>query len=202
MTCKTIKLLCTQSQAEAFSILFQEGVFIEIPGKASIAELLSREWGLGQQFIQERIQTIFLDGHPVDQPEKIIPAEQSTLALSAAMPGLVGATMRKSGPLATLRESITCRENASAGCLSAKRLCLKLFNVLLKELGPHFLKQGILLESSRLQATIRQYPLSFWDNCQLLQTSQGDLNPTQINIKELMSAAGLLSFSIKIKENY
>lgn len=201
MAYKNIDLICPQAQAEAFCILFQEGVLLSIPGNVSLSELFTSIWGLDAQFIQERVQTIFLDGHPVDIPDKIIPENMSTLALSAAMPGLVGATMRKSGPLAVLRESITFQANKSATHSSDKLLCLKLFNFLLKELGPHFLKQGVIIKACRLQEVLRRYPWSFWQTCKLYIDRQNPLPFDQIELYNLGSADIQITLSIDNKSN-
>jgi len=57
--------------------------------------------------VKEKISTIFLDGKAVDSPETALLREGSTLALSSAMPGLAGAILRRDGPYASLRSSIT-----------------------------------------------------------------------------------------------
>ena len=191
-----IELQCTRSQIEALAILFQEGVILDIPGNYSIADLFFRHWGLSSEFAEKRIQTIFLNGHPVDQPEEIIPEHGSILALSAAMPGLVGATMRKSGPLAPLRDSITCRSTNSSSQPSQKRIYLKLFNFLLKELAPHFLKRGVLVVPSSLLQIIRQFPLPFWDHCLISHKSQ-NLPLADYRLEDLLSLPAPIKTSIK-----
>jgi hypothetical protein len=182
-----INLLCPSAQIKAFSTLFQEGVFMDIPGNISLGDLLVRQWGLEPEFMQERIQTIFLDGHPVDKPDEIIPESGSVLALSAAMPGLVGATMRKSGTLASLRDSITYRVQDTAKQPTEKRICLRLFNFLLKELAPHFLKLGVLVKTKSFQGLIQQQPQSFWSNCQLVAKNK-QLNLTELKLDEILPA--------------
>ncbi|HEX9290245.1 MAG TPA: hypothetical protein VF904_12040, partial [Anaeromyxobacteraceae bacterium] len=72
----------------------------------------------------------------------------SLLALSAAMPGLVGATLRRSGPYAVMRAAITrtadrTPQEARGGTIVIR---LKLFNLLLEEMGPVLLERGMVLD--------------------------------------------------------
>ena len=76
----------------------------------------------------------------------------ATLALSAAMPGLVGATFRKAGCLAAFRGSITYRkEDDGAATCHEGTITLKLFNLLVAEMGPLFLKRGIWINGGELK---------------------------------------------------
>jgi hypothetical protein len=73
------------------------------------------------------------------------------LALSAAMPGLVGATMRRGGRYSSFRSSVTHRETGSQ-CVSGKGFVqVKLFNLLMAELGPDMLARGIYMTASDLR---------------------------------------------------
>ena len=51
-----------------------------------------------------------LDGKPVDDIGAALVQDGSTLALSAAMPGLVGATLRRGGAYSSFRSAITYHE--------------------------------------------------------------------------------------------
>jgi hypothetical protein len=102
-------------------------------------------------YLTDRINTIFLDGKPVDNVNTAIVNDGSTLALSAAMPGLVGATFRKAGCLASFRGSITYREeSADEGVLNNGHMTLKLFNLLLREMGPQVLERGLWMNGDDL----------------------------------------------------
>jgi hypothetical protein len=108
---------------------------------------LTEDLGIDADYIEHRIQTVFLDGHPVDDVKETTVTDGAVLALSAAMPGLVGATMRRSGVLAGFRDTITYR--ASDACASDAEgfVTIKLFNLLVRELGPGFLERAIWVEA-------------------------------------------------------
>ncbi|MBU1713502.1 MAG: hypothetical protein KKD47_10425 [Proteobacteria bacterium] len=107
-----------------------------------------------QDYLDNRIQTIFLNGKPVDDVNSAIVTDGSTISLSAAMPGLAGATMRRGGTLAAMRSGIsyTPVETGSGSCEG--KITVKFFNLISKELGPEFLNRGIIIEGSTLSGFI------------------------------------------------
>jgi len=48
-----------------------------------------RATGLDEDYVTQRISTIFLDGKPVDDIDTLLVRDGAVLSLSAAMPGLV-----------------------------------------------------------------------------------------------------------------
>lgn len=124
--------------------LLQEG--FQVPAKVGcdIQSLLCDQFGLMPDYLADRISTIFLDGKPLDDVASAVIKDGATLALSAAMPGLVGATFRKAGCLAAFRGSITYtkRDEAPTTCHDGF-VTMKLFNLLISEMGPLFLERGI-----------------------------------------------------------
>ena len=135
-----------------FVPLLQRGIEIRVPLGCSLAALLGEEFGLTSEYVRDRIKTVFLDGKPVDDLERTPVRDHSVLALSAAMPGLAGATLRRGGRLAGLRSSITYRGNQDPIPASEGFITLKLFNLLLSELGPRLLHRGIYLSREELQS--------------------------------------------------
>ena len=71
------------------------------------------------------------------------------------MPGLVGATMRRSGFYATLRQGITHAESGNQISAGHGTISLKLFNLLLPELAPLILARGILLQREELDGLLK-----------------------------------------------
>ncbi|OQX15922.1 MAG: hypothetical protein BWK80_40550 [Desulfobacteraceae bacterium IS3] len=116
---------------------FQQGVQIKIPTGCSLKTLLCEVWEIPQDYVTNRISTIFLDGKPVDDLEAAMIRDGSVLSLSAAMPGLVGAVMRRGGSLASFRSSITYAENENMPERKEGVITLKLFNLLIAELGEY-----------------------------------------------------------------
>lgn len=129
-----------------FTELLQRGVAVRARGGVSVERFLREDLGLGPRYVAERITTVFLDGQVVDRLEDASVRDGSRLALSAAMPGLVGATLRRSGTYAAMRSAIThrapaAREPADAGAL----VSVKVFNLLIAELGPILLGKGAVV---------------------------------------------------------
>ena len=148
-----------------FHELLEEGFRIKCTVGVSIASLLTEQYGLSLNYIEKQITTIFLNGKPVDNITSSIIQSGANLALSGAMPGLVGATLRTKSPLASLRETITFHKNGMQPKKTKGFIRIKLFNVLIKKLGPLFLKKGIVVSSKRLQHFLLSRESQFWKGC-------------------------------------
>lgn len=135
-----------QSQLHSFFPLFQRGVKVPAVVGCSLKSLLCDQFAIPDAYVTERITTIFFDNHPVDDLEQTIIQNGSRIALSAAMPGLVGATMRRGGFYAALRQGISQLQHDGATTPQNGTVTVKLFNLLLAELGPTLLVRGVLLE--------------------------------------------------------
>jgi hypothetical protein len=132
----------------SFLPLLQREFLVETQGGRSIKQLLCDTYDVDEDYLKNRINTLFLDGKPVDDVEATTVNIGSTVALSAAMPGLVGATLRKGGSLANLRSSISYDgKSAFLETNSVGMVGIKLFNMVVKEIGPVFLQQGILVKT-------------------------------------------------------
>ncbi|MFH0844559.1 MAG: hypothetical protein V1930_03720 [Pseudomonadota bacterium] len=126
-----------------FYLLLQQGIMVKVQVNCSIQSLLCDQLDINRSYLDERIQTIFLDGRPVDDINGALVKDRSTLALSAAMPGLVGAVLRRGGYYAPMRREISYEEKKQGLTLQEGTVIIKLFNLLTEELGPSFLLRGI-----------------------------------------------------------
>ncbi|HTR44143.1 MAG TPA: hypothetical protein VMH06_00425, partial [Thermodesulfovibrionales bacterium] len=133
-----------------FFPLFQQGVAVSARTGCSIAAFLREQLGVSPGAF-EKIQSIFLDGSAVDELDSAIIKDGSVLALSAAMPGLVGATMRRGGRYSSFRSGVTHRETEGQCASGEGFVQVKLFNLLMAELGPGLLAKGIYVTSSDLR---------------------------------------------------
>jgi len=137
--------LSNNAAREMCSQLFQSGVLLKVQVGVSIKNLLCEQLSLDKTYVDKRITTIFLNSQPVDDITKAIIKNNDTLALSSAMPGLVGATLRRNSHLAPLRNNITFKEYRNNDDIQAYGLIhLKLFNLILQEAGPFFLQRGVV----------------------------------------------------------
>ena len=144
-------------KAELVPIFFQllgHGFKVNVQTGCSVKELLCNQLGIDEDYLSERIQTIFLNARVVDDVKSAIVTEGSVLALSGAMPGLVGAILRSGGMYAGMRSQISHEENMPTSQLKDAIITLKLLNLVVKELGPTFLQNGILLKGEALQEFI------------------------------------------------
>lgn len=129
-----------------FYPLLQRGFGVRARLGCSVQTFLAEDLGIEPDYIENRIQTVFLDGHPVDDVAKTAVTDGAVLALSAAMPGLVGATMRRSGVLAGFRDTIAYRTSDACASDAEGFVTIKLFNLLVRELGPGFLVRAVWVE--------------------------------------------------------
>lgn len=163
-----------------FFKLLEQGFFVTTTAGYSIKDLLCKQLGIEEEYLDKRIQTLFLDGKPVDKVEKAYLHNNATLALSGAMPGLVGATLRKGGTFAAMRNTISYKSEASVNGDGEVRVKLKLFNMVLKELGPVFLQSGIWIHSHNFSVFLSRNLEDLKPACDSV-----DLNDQKIDISTL-----------------
>jgi len=138
-----------------FFLLLQQGVRIRRRVGCSVDAFLKIELEVGPAAI-EKIQSIMLEGKPVDDIGSALIHDGSVLALSAAMPGLVGATLRRGGAYSSFRNAITYHETGKAGMSGEGWVSIKLFNLLMAELGPSLLRQGVLVKTTDLTEMLEE----------------------------------------------
>lgn len=148
---------------ELFDFLLQDIFRVACYEGCTVREFLCILMQVCGDYTEKRIQTIFLNGRPVDDLDAAILHENDRLALSAAMPGLVGATMRRGGFYAKMRGSISYNasqeEEHSRPCLVQVRL----FNFLSRELADRFLDAGIFFGTSKLAELLEKQSAAFFD---------------------------------------
>jgi len=151
--------LCLQVKPKLIPLFFQllgQGFSVNIQTGATVKDLLCKQLGIHEDYLAQRIQTIFLNAKVVDDINAAIVAEESTLALSGAMPGLVGAILRSGGYYAAMRNQLSHIQSGAPFQAQSAKITLKLLNIVAKELGPIFLQQGIWLKGQILQEFIER----------------------------------------------
>lgn len=130
--------------------LFGRGVAVDVDAGCPIHTLVCERLGIPEDYLASGIQTVFLDGWAVDDVDTAVVAPGAVVALSAAMPGLVGATMRRGGHYAVLRGNITHDDTVDSASTTVFGVVLiKLFNQVARDLGMHFLRRGAWVEGDR-----------------------------------------------------
>lgn len=161
----SLDLLLEAEKVKDFFSLLQRGFMLKARVDCSIKTILCEQVGLNPEYVEDRIKTIFLDGKTVDNIDLAVVKDGSTLALSAAMPGLVGAILRRGGHLALLRSQATYREGNKPSSSREGLVVLKLFNLIVEELGPLFLRAGIFVRGEDLKSLFLSLPEEFWAGC-------------------------------------
>lgn len=144
----------------AFYELLQQGVAVEVRVGSTIQAFLCDRLGLDPLYVEKTIQTIFLNGKAVDDPATALIPDHATVALSAAMPGLLGATLRKGSHYAGMRGEISHREGEKI-TLHEGKVLLKLFNLLPADIGPQILERGVWVSGKSLKAFFEKRPSLF-----------------------------------------
>lgn len=150
-------MVITSELLPRFFKLLEQGFLVTTQAGCSIKDLLCEQLGIEEEYLDKRIQTLFLNGKAVDNVEKAYLQNDATLALSAAMPGLVGATLRKGGTYAAMRNTISYASKTSSKGRGEARAKLKLFNMVLKELGPIFLENGVWIRKDKFNEFLSRY---------------------------------------------
>lgn len=147
----------------AFKALLQGGIGIPDGTGTSVREFLQRTLGIDPAYVEEQLQTVFLDGHPVDDFDRARVRPGAVLALSGAMPGLAGATMRRGGYYARMREGIT-HAGAHAGESGAEEgvVIVKLFNRPLADLAETLANRPLLVPGDALDGLDPEAEIDGW----------------------------------------
>ncbi|MCX7914241.1 MAG: hypothetical protein N2511_06625 [Thermodesulfovibrionales bacterium] len=143
--------LCIQIEVsddtfKLFSGILQRGFHFKTKNIGNnLYAFLKSELELDDEYIEKRIKIVFLDGKPIDNLYLVTIKESSTIALSAAMPGLAGAILRQNSPFYFMREGISYKDISFCKSKTGYIL-LKLFNQIIDDIGRNILKKGVVLD--------------------------------------------------------
>lgn len=179
-----------------FSLLLQQGVSVEAHVGCTLDKLLSQQWDVPPEYAAQRITTIFLNSRPIDNMATALIREDAVIALSGAMPGLVGATMRRGGYYAAMREGISHRDTATDAAERVATVRVKLFNLLLPELGPGFLQRGITMSASELSGFMKSRTDSFWQGCSSALFDNDPVSPLSLLNEDLFPAGSTVRLNV------
>ncbi len=148
---KDLRIVLKHDDCSCFQPLLQTGFFIRTTSGTTVLEFLLRDLKLSRKVVDDDIQTVFLNGRAVDEMAEAWVQDGDILALSAALPGLVGATFRREGFFASMRSSVTLQGQSGVKAGGKPALVrVKLFNLLVRTLGPLILAQGVLVYEEEL----------------------------------------------------
>ena len=171
-----LSLTVREDRFPCFFQLLQRGFRIKVRKGMSLRTILCQQPGITPEYLEERIQTLFIDGKAVDDVSHAIPTEDSIVALSAAMPGLVGATLRRGGFYAAMRSQITHESEEEHLREEEIMIRMKLFNLLIRELGKGFLQKGLYVECVVMEDFLKGQTSDFWEGCRAVDLDGGELS--------------------------
>ena len=181
LTTQDLSIFVKSKLIPFFFQLLGQGFIVNAPANCSIRDLIVECLGIPDDYLEERIQTLFLNGSVVDDLNSCNIKEGSTLALSGAMPGLAGAVLRRGGFYASFRHTISLDDSQPRIDKDNHWIVLKLFNMIVKELGPGFLEKGIWMEGEKLQKFLTRHS----EELRMHETS-GDINGEPADIHNLL----------------
>lgn len=123
--------------------MLQEGVGVEGTVGVDMERFLAQSLRISEGYLRNRIQTIFLNAKPVDDPvsARLFPGD--VVALSASLPGLLGAMLRKGGYYAAMRNQISYRDTGNrVNDTRSGSITLKRFHLPAKEIAPTSCDRG------------------------------------------------------------
>ena len=175
-----LSLTLEKTLIPSFYQLISKGFIIHAQTGCTIKELLCAQLGIKDDYLEERIQTIFLDYKTIDDVNSAVIREGSILALSAAMPGILGATLRKGGWYAPMRKQISHDNDIASDLHKKGEITIKLFNLIARELGPLFLEQGIRVKGKDFFDIVARNENVFMDGCKKAIKDGNDIDPEKL----------------------
>jgi hypothetical protein len=175
--------------------LLQHGCFVKVRVGCSLRELLCGQFNISPEYLRDDIKVLFINFSPVDNVDTAIVRDGIILALSAAMPGLVGAAMRKDG-LSWMRSSITYAEQAEEREESEGVIQLKLFNLVMADLGESFLRRGVYVRTDVLADFLGRFPDDFLKKFRRI-SKEGEVVSADDLLGFLTKSEGWVSLSIE-----
>jgi hypothetical protein len=179
-----VHMLVQSSLLAAFHPLLQTGVDVETPTGITVKRFLCGELGLAPDYPDTFIQTVFLNGKAVDDLDSALIADGSTLALSAAMPGLLGATLRRGSFFAAMRKEISHQGHSPGAASRMGRIRVKIFNLLLDDLGRILLGKGVWGRGKEVQDLFGTVHEPFWAGCREALLDDRSIDPATLHVME------------------
>jgi len=146
-TYPTLDLTLPPEALPGFASLLQHGVLFALEKPTPLLSFLLTLPGFSATYIEENVQTIFINGVAADSLNRPM-VDGTTVALSAAMPGLAGAIFRRQGIHGSLRSKQLTdvpTEQSGAGFVT-----LKFFNSIATDRVEDLLQRGILVTGKGL----------------------------------------------------
>jgi hypothetical protein len=194
---RSLEFFLPPEQIPSFFPLLQKGFIVKARVGVSVKAFLGLHFGLSPEYLRDRVKTIFLDGKSVDDLDKTLILDGSRLALSAAMPGLAGAILRRESPFAGLRSRVAEGEKDLSETPPEGFVYLKIFNLLLPELGPAFLRRGILIPREDFREFWESLPEDMRERLEETMRVEGKILPPD-QVRALIGSSSIDSIALAV----
>jgi hypothetical protein len=175
--------------------LLQKGCYVRVKTGCSLRELLCDQFGIDPEYVRKDIKVFFINSSPVDNIDEAIIRDGATVALSASMPGLVGAAMRGDG-LSWMRSSITYHDAGGDLGDSEGVIQLKLFNQVMADLGKSFLERAVYVKSRFLLDYFGRFGEDFWGKAMKMRKN-GEVLSKEALFEALKSFEGMVKVRVE-----
>lgn len=145
-----------ENASPSWKLLMQSGVGVACTVGIPVGKLLETELGLGKENLAA-IDTILLDGMPVDNTTTAVVPDKARLALAAGLPGIAGLALKQGSAVRALRGGITHTGSTSAEP-GRGRIILSLYSLVIESLGAHFLARGVIVSVAQFRRYARFAP--------------------------------------------
>lgn len=192
-----VKLILTLPEAAVprFFPILGQGFLVKGPGGETVEGFLQKAASASPAYLKERVQTVFLNGKALDDLKTATVGDGATLALSAAMPGLAGAVLRRGGFYAAMRRQISHEAGGPAGTGQEITVTLKLFNLVARDLGPSLLANGILVPADQLKDFIERQGRWIWVGCIAAEANGSPIEAARV--PSVLPGAGRVVLTVK-----
>lgn len=182
-----------------FSPVLQEGIKIQANMGCSVKQFLSTTFHISPEYIEAHLPTIMLNGKAVDDLDIATLEENAILALSSAMPGLAGASLRRQGYLSSMRSGITYRGKKKSEKLHRGTIVIKFFNAVIRELGLKLLYQGITMRAIDFSFLLQRLSIPLKNNCTNVMIEDQEITITELLRMKILAGNSDNEIFLKIK---
>lgn len=162
-TIEELELNWPAERAVAWRPALHAGFFFRIPAGLTVRGLLADELGIADDYVENRIRTVFLGGRPVDDIDAAHVRHGAEMTLSTMLPGVAGITMGRGNLIAAYRADITYREEDVGTDAGDTVIFVKLLNFIAVETGHLFIPRGVGFDATAWTRFVKGRPDGFWD---------------------------------------
>lgn len=129
-------------------LLLQQGVNLAVTVELPLREVLVNGVGLPPDFVEQEVETVFLDGHPVDDIDAQYVHDGARISLASGLPGAAGIAMRRNSPYAALRGAITAGASQAERAPCPGTVAVRLFGMVMQKAADSLLARGVQAQAA------------------------------------------------------